>query len=70
MAKRINLFANRYEKLANKKISLLFDSAKKWSKNYQVVIFFTLNELFLLALKVTENSKADSIKPITIDIIL
>lgn len=74
MAKRIKQFADickdkTYEKLANKKLSLLFDSAKKWSKDYQAVICYTHDDLFLIKLDITQNNTAAAITPLIVNII-
>lgn len=74
MPKRIIEFADElknktYEQLANQRGSLLYDSAKKWSRNYQGVIYQAQNELFLLSLDITKDNKAETITPIIIDVI-
>lgn len=66
MEKRINDFANcimteTFKRLRYKSISLLFDSAKKWSKNYQAIIGYTHEGLFLLSLGLTPDNTAKSI---------
>lgn len=51
----------KFKSLRYKSISHLFDSAKKWSKNYQAIISYTHECLFLLSLSLTPDNTAKSI---------
>lgn len=71
MTKRLELLANiiredNYKKLSDQKISLLFDSAKKWSKEYQALIAYTVKGLYLIFLEQTQDNKVNSISPLII----
>lgn len=71
MTKRLELLANiiredNYKKLSDQKISLLFDSARKWSKEYQALIAYTVKGLYLIFLEQTRDNKANSISPLII----